>query len=70
MKLLGCSAEDIQGEQRLPVKLKQEIMTGALPIALGVSAVVASLLLGVSVYQYKKRNIENGTLGAGFMREE
>ncbi|KAL7536797.1 hypothetical protein ACHAXR_007397 [Thalassiosira sp. AJA248-18] len=68
MRLLGCSSDDVQGEQRVPKVLEQD-MTRALPIALGITAAVTSLVLGVSIYQYKRRDIASGGLGAGFMRD-
>ena len=68
MLLLGCSSDGVRGQHRLPIKLVQG-MTKALPIALGIAATVATLVVGVSMYQYKKRNMENGGLGARFIDE-
>ncbi|KAL7544217.1 hypothetical protein ACHAWF_012792 [Thalassiosira exigua] len=72
MKLLspkmGCSDEDIENEQRLPSSsLEQEF---SLPLAIGVAAAVASLVLGATVYQYKKSKAQNGPLGTEFIRQE
>lgn len=69
MLLLGCSPEDVQGAQRLPTQLQQE-MTKALPIAIGVAAAVATLVAGVAIHQYKRLSIEGGGLGTEFIREE
>ncbi len=69
MLLLGCSSDDVQGEQRLPTKLEQEA-AGALPIVIGVSAAIALFVIGGSAYEeYRKRNTASGELGAGFIQD-
>lgn len=67
--LLGC-LNDTPGSNQL-TQLNQEESSEALPIAVGVSAMVATVLIGYYYHQYKKStDLASGELGADFIAEE